>query len=91
MAPQKVPPGIVGKVRDIDYAKVMNDFIEKGYAESIPKEELSNRDGKVWHFPHHGASNLEDEIIEFRITIKLFGSVSVSVAIFALKNVSRSI
>lgn len=39
MAPQKVPPDIVGKVRDIDYAKVMNDLIEKGYAESIPKEE----------------------------------------------------
>ena len=31
----------------------MTDYIKKGHAEKIPKEELEVRDRPVWYLPHH--------------------------------------
>ena len=31
----------------------MNDMVRKGYAEKIPKDEVSE-DGRIWYLPHHG-------------------------------------
>ena len=31
----------------------MNDYIEKGHAEMVPKEELNLRNRPVWFLPHH--------------------------------------
>ena len=41
------------KYRD-DYRTFMNDIIAKGYAEKVPKEEVSDNHGNVWYIPHHG-------------------------------------
>ena len=30
----------------------MEDYIDKGHAEKVPKEELEKNSGKVWHLPH---------------------------------------
>lgn len=31
----------------------MNNYIEKGHAENVPKEELEPKDRPVWYLPHH--------------------------------------
>ena len=35
------------------YATTMNDYLEKGYAEKIPKEQLQPVDTSIWYLPHH--------------------------------------
>ena len=35
------------------YKKTMTDYIEKGHAERVPKEELKVKDRPVWYLPHH--------------------------------------
>ena len=35
------------------YTNTMQDYINKGYAEKVPKEELEKDEGTVWYFPHH--------------------------------------
>ena len=37
-----------------EYSAFLNDVIEKGYAEPVPKEALMRKDGRVWYLPHHG-------------------------------------
>ena len=37
-----------------DYVKFVNDLIDKGYSEEVPKDELNTKQGKVWYIPHHG-------------------------------------
>ena len=37
-----------------DYLAFMKDIIERGYAEKVPAEEASLKDGHVWYIPHHG-------------------------------------
>ena len=37
-----------------DYVAFMNYLVSKKYAERVPKEELSNDDGRTWYIPHHG-------------------------------------
>ena len=32
----------------------MNKIIAKGYAEEVPREEVSINNGHVWYIPHHG-------------------------------------
>ena len=31
----------------------MNDYLTKGHAERVPKEELQPKDRPVWCLPHH--------------------------------------
>ena len=35
------------------YAATMNDYLEKGYAEKIPQEQLRPSNTPVWYLPHH--------------------------------------
>ena len=35
------------------YRTTMNDNIEKGHAEMVPKEQLNTRNRPVWFLPHH--------------------------------------
>ena len=35
------------------YATTMNDYLEKGYAEKIPEEQLQPADTSIWYLPHH--------------------------------------
>ena len=35
------------------YAATMNDYLEKGYAEKIPQEQLRLSNTPVWYLPHH--------------------------------------
>ena len=37
----------------IKYTKAMQDYIDKGHAQKVPKEELNKNNGKVWYLPHH--------------------------------------
>ena len=37
----------------IKYQETMNNYIEDGHAEKIPKEELEPDDRPVWYVPHH--------------------------------------
>ena len=37
-----------------DYVTFINDMIDKGYAEKVPKESLNTEIGKTWYVPHHG-------------------------------------
>ena len=37
-----------------DYTEFMNDVTQRGYAERVPKRELSCDSGKVWYIPHQG-------------------------------------
>jgi hypothetical protein len=37
-----------------DYKVVMNDTIQKGYAQKVPVEELKGTEGRKWYIPHHG-------------------------------------
>ena len=41
------------KYRD-DYTTFINEIIAKGYAEKVPKEEVSYNRGNVWYIPHYG-------------------------------------
>ena len=34
------------------YTKAMQDYIDEGHAQKVPKEEL-NKEGKIWYLPHH--------------------------------------
>ena len=36
-----------------DYFAFMKDIIQRGYAEKVPAEEASLKDGHVWYIPHH--------------------------------------
>ena len=35
----------------------MRKFVDKGYAERVPEEELNLKDGRVFYLPHHGVFN----------------------------------
>ena len=37
-----------------EYTAFLNDVIDKGYAEPVPKDALMRNDGRVWYLPHHG-------------------------------------
>lgn len=37
-----------------DYLAFMSDIIDRGYAERVPAEEASLKNGRVWYIPHHG-------------------------------------
>ena len=37
----------------IKYTKAMQDYIDKGHAQKVPKEELNKNNGNVWYLPHH--------------------------------------
>ena len=32
----------------------MSDVIDRGYAEKVPAEEATLKNGQVWYIPHHG-------------------------------------
>lgn len=36
------------------YVNFMTDMIQKGFAEKVPKDELTCVDGHSWYIPHHG-------------------------------------
>lgn len=36
------------------YVNFMTDMIQKGFAEKVPKDELTCFDGHSWYIPHHG-------------------------------------
>ena len=40
-----------------EYARGVQDLLDKGYAEEVPEDEISRSDGKVWYLPHHPVSN----------------------------------
>ena len=35
------------------YQTTMNDYMEKGYAEKVPREQLEVNDRPIWYLPHH--------------------------------------
>ena len=35
------------------YAAVIDDYLQNGYAERVPENELDRSDGYVWYIPHH--------------------------------------
>lgn len=37
-----------------EYKACLNEMIDKGYAESVPTEQLDGCTGRVWYIPHHG-------------------------------------
>ena len=37
-----------------DYQAFMKEFIDKGYAERVPAEELALENNQTWHILHHG-------------------------------------
>ena len=37
-----------------DYVALINEIINKGYAERVPQEILKTDPGKAWYIPHHG-------------------------------------
>ncbi|XDV54607.1 hypothetical protein PO909_022856, partial [Leuciscus waleckii] len=37
-----------------DYIAFMSKMLADGYAERVPAEHLTRRDGRVWYLPHHG-------------------------------------
>ena len=39
------------------YKAVMDDYIKKGYAVKLSKEEAANVNDKTWYLPHHPVSN----------------------------------
>ena len=38
------------------YTNTMQDYINKGYAEKVQKEEFKKDEGTVWYLPHHPSS-----------------------------------
>ncbi|XP_064635262.1 uncharacterized protein LOC135492633 [Lineus longissimus] len=47
--------------KDLDlhrkYTAEIDLLLEKGYAEEVPRDEISRRDGGVWYLPHHPVLN----------------------------------
>ena len=39
------------------YDEQIRHFVDKGYAERVPEEELNLKDGRVFYLPHHGVFN----------------------------------
>lgn len=37
-----------------EYTDFINNMVDQGYAEEVPKPQLEQHDGKVWYIPHHG-------------------------------------
>ncbi|KAI2668803.1 hypothetical protein H4Q32_005610 [Labeo rohita] len=37
-----------------EYTDFINNMVDQGYAEEVPKQEHERHDGKVWYIPHHG-------------------------------------
>lgn len=37
-----------------EYTTFLESVIEKGYAETVPSDELKGESGTVWYMPHHG-------------------------------------
>lgn len=37
-----------------DYVDFMQENIKNGFAEKVPKEEVSDKNKRVWYIPHHG-------------------------------------
>ena len=35
------------------YQTPMNDYMEKGYAKKVPREQLEVNDRPIWYLPHH--------------------------------------
>ena len=51
-----------------DYAKLMQNVINQGYAEKVPISKLSLDDGQVYYIPHHGVYHQKKkEISRFRL------------------------
>ena len=40
------------------YAENMQKFLDQGYAERVPGEQLQLGDGSVWYLPHHGVMSV---------------------------------
>ena len=37
-----------------DYVDFMQENIKNGFAEKVPREEVSDKTRRVWYIPHHG-------------------------------------
>jgi hypothetical protein len=53
------PDGLTKKFQSYSLLKTdnvvfMNNILDKGFAEVVPKDELQRCDGKVRYIPHHG-------------------------------------
>lgn len=48
-----------------EYTCCLNDVIEKGYAEKVPREQLHGMSGKVWYIPHHGVHPRKGSLLVF--------------------------
>ena len=44
-----------------DYISCMTAVIEKGYAESVPSDELDDKPGLTWYIPHHGVYHPKED------------------------------
>lgn len=40
------------------YEKNLKDYLQKGHARKLKKEEISIRTHKTWYLPHHGVTNI---------------------------------
>ena len=48
---------LVKKGQYEQYDENISKFMDKGYAEKVPEEEMNIKDGSVWYLPHHGVSS----------------------------------
>ncbi len=46
-----------------EYVEFMEKLIEKGYAESVPPQEINRNDGRVWYIPHHAVRHPQKKSI----------------------------
>ena len=44
-----------------DYVNFMQENIKNGFAEKVPKEEVSDKNKHVWYIPHNGVETRENE------------------------------
>ena len=42
-----------------DYVDFMQENIKNGFAERVPREEVSDKNRRVWYIPHHGVYHKE--------------------------------
>ena len=42
-----------------DYVGFMQENIKNGFPEKVPKEEVSDKNRRVWYIPHHGVKEEE--------------------------------
>ena len=80
-------------VKSEKYRKVMQEMIDKGHAEKVPKDEIQHDDGAVWYLPHHGVSSLEkpDKLrIVFDCSAK-YGNISLNDQVLQGPDLSNSL